>query len=50
MPNKEEDEPLKENDHLMDALRYALYNYNPGLGEISLIDDGGYFSQTPKMF
>lgn len=24
----EKEEPVKENDHLMDCLRYALYNYN----------------------
>lgn len=25
----EKETPIKENDHAMDALRYALYNYNP---------------------
>jgi PBSX family phage terminase large subunit len=27
-PEKIKEEPVKENDHLMDALRYAVYNHN----------------------
>jgi PBSX family phage terminase large subunit len=27
-PNRPKEEPIKENDHLMDALRYAVYNHN----------------------
>jgi PBSX family phage terminase large subunit len=27
-PEKMKEEPIKENDHLMDALRYAVYNHN----------------------
>jgi hypothetical protein len=26
-PEKMKEEPIKENDHLMDALRYAVHNY-----------------------
>jgi hypothetical protein len=26
-PEKNKEEPVKENDHLMDALRYAVYNH-----------------------
>ena len=25
---KPKEEPVKENDHLMDAIRYAIYNYS----------------------
>jgi PBSX family phage terminase large subunit len=28
-PEKPKEEPVKEKDHLMDALRYAIYNYSP---------------------
>jgi phage terminase large subunit len=28
-PEKIKEEPVKEKDHLMDALRYAIYNYSP---------------------
>lgn len=28
-PERMREEPVKENDHAMDALRYALYNYSP---------------------
>jgi Terminase RNaseH-like domain len=27
-PEKPKEEPVKENDHLMDAIRYAIYNHN----------------------
>jgi phage terminase large subunit len=27
-PEKLKEEPVKENDHLMDAIRYAVYNHN----------------------
>ena len=27
-PEKPKEERLKENDHLMDAIRYAIYNHN----------------------
>ena len=27
-PEKLKEEPVKENDHLMDAIRYAIYNHN----------------------
>jgi len=27
--NQEKEEPIKENDHLMDAIRYAIYTYQP---------------------
>lgn len=28
-PDKPKEEPVKERDHIMDALRYAIYNYSP---------------------
>lgn len=28
-PQKPKEEPVKEKDHLMDAIRYAIYNYSP---------------------
>lgn len=28
-PDKPKEEPVKEHDHLMDAIRYAIYNYSP---------------------
>jgi PBSX family phage terminase large subunit len=40
----EKEEPVKENDHLMDALRYALYNYQ-GSTPINL-----NFTETNKRF
>ena len=27
-PEKLKEDPVKENDHLMDAIRYAVYNHN----------------------
>lgn len=37
-PNQNEKEvPIKENDHLMDCLRYALYNYEPELIDYQFI-------------
>jgi hypothetical protein len=27
-PEKPKEEPVKENDHLMDAIRYAIYDHN----------------------
>ena len=29
-PEKPKEQPIKENDHLMDALRYAVYNHRSG--------------------
>ena len=30
------EEPIKEDDHLMDAIRYAIYGYQPGESEIAI--------------
>ena len=41
-PEKTKEEPIKENDHLMDALRYAVYNHNakgfamPGMTKVKI--------------
>lgn len=29
-PEDDKEEPIKEDDHLMDAIRYAIYGYQPG--------------------
>lgn len=42
-PNKDKEEPLKENDHLMDSVRYAVYTHNVESGKITLLDTGGFF-------
>lgn len=42
--DKGEDAPMKQNDHALDALRYALYTYLPHQGHESILLSGGFGS------
>jgi len=37
----QKEEPIKENDHLMDAIRYAIYGYQPNSGDGGLKPGAG---------
>ena len=39
---KGEDVPVKQHDHALDALRYALYTYQPDFGEAPQLISGGF--------
>ena len=39
--NKEGDKPKKENDHAVDALRYALYSHKMNAGDFMFLEDKG---------
>lgn len=42
-PEREGEMPLKEMDHLCDAIRYALYTHRINSGKIIMLDPGKYF-------
>lgn len=47
-PDKPKEEPVKERDHLMDALRYAIYNYSPQT-VIPMTVQGGVKGYYPEL-
>lgn len=48
-PEKPKEEPVKERDHLMDALRYALYNYSKSSFIPMNVQQGGLAKHYPQL-
>jgi len=44
------DKPRKENDHLMDAMRYSLYTYNADRPTAPVVKPAGLTRMTAGMF